>query len=106
LQADVIGSEQGSVSGRTLKGSTKTQLVVATIPGIDTEFAFIPRIVGARVVSTSLTEISSDGRVVIELQNRPAAGEDYQPTRTRLTGQRVADHASSLLNQAAPAHSN
>jgi hypothetical protein len=36
----------------------------------------------------------------------PVAGEDYQPTRTRLTGQRVADHASSLPNQAAPARGN
>lgn len=106
LQADVIGSGQGTVSGRTLTGSTQTQLIVSTIPGIDTEFAFIPRSVGARVESTSLTEISADGQVVIELQNHPAEGEDYQPTRTRLTGQRVADSASSRPNVAAPAPGN
>ena len=98
-----MGVRLGSVSGRTLTGKTKTQLVIATIPGIDTEFAFIPRIIGARVVSTSLTEISAEGRVVIELQNRPAEGEDYQPTRTRLTGQRVADSAFSRPSVAAPA---
>ena len=86
LQADVIGTGQGTISGRTLTGSTKTQLVVATIPGVDTEFAFIPRIVGARIVSTSQTEVAPDGRVIIELQNRPAEGEDYAPSQTRLTG--------------------
>jgi hypothetical protein len=106
LQADVIGSGQGTVSGRTLTGSTKTQLIVSTIPGIDTEFAFIPRIVGARVVSASLTEISADGQVFIELQNHPAEGEDYQPTRTRLTGRRVAESASSRPDVAAPAPGN
>ncbi len=106
LQADVIGSGQGSISGRTLTGSTKTQLVIATIPGIDTEFAFIPRIVGARIVSSSLTEIAPDGRVVIELQNHPAEGEDYQPTRTRLTGLRVSDSASSRPPVGAPVPGN
>jgi hypothetical protein len=106
LQADVIGSGQGTVSGRTLTGSTKTQLIVSTIPGIDTEFAFIPRIVGARVESTSLTEISADGQVYIELQNHPAEGEDYQPTRTILSGQRVAEGASIRPDVAAPAPRN
>jgi hypothetical protein len=106
VQADVIGSGQGTISGRTLTGSTQTQLVVATIPGVDTEFAFIPRTVGARIVSTSLTEISPDGQVVIDLQNRPAEGEDYRPTRTRLSGRRVADSASSRPNVAAPAAGN
>ncbi len=106
LQAEVIGNGQGTISGRTLTGSTKTQLVVATIPGIDTQFAFIPRIVGARIVSTSRTEIAPDGRIVIELENRPAEGEDYQPTRTRLTGLRVSDSASSRPPVAAPVSGN
>jgi hypothetical protein len=91
LAADVIGSGEGTISGRTLTGSTKTQLVVATVPGVDPDFAFIPRIVGARIVSSSVTELAPDGGVVIELQNRPAEGEDYQPTVTRLSGIRVAD---------------
>jgi len=92
VQADVIGSGEGSVEGRTLRGTTKTQLVVSTVPGVDTDFAFIPRIVGARIVSTAVTEIAPDGSLVIELENQPAEGEeDYLPTHTRLTGQRTGD---------------
>jgi hypothetical protein len=91
VQADVIGSGKGTVEGRSLTGTARTQLVVSTVPGIDTDFAFIPRIVGARIVSTAITEIHPDGSLVIELENMPAEGEDYRPTRTKLTGQRVAD---------------
>ena len=102
LQADVIGSGEGTISGRTLTGSTTTQLVVATVPGVDTDFAFIPRIVGTRIVSTSLAEIAPDGSVEIELQNRPAEGEDYRPTHTRLTGVRVSDSRATRPDVAAP----
>jgi hypothetical protein len=92
VHADVIGSGEGTIEGRTLRGTTKTQLVVSTVPGVDTEFAFVPRIVGARVESSAVTEIAADGAVVIELENRPAEGEeDYQPTHTRLTGRRIGD---------------
>lgn len=98
VQADVIGSGEGSVEGRTLTGTTDTQLIVSSVPGVDTEFAFVPRIVGARVVSTAHTEIAPDGSVVIELLNQPAEGEhDYLPTRTRLTGRRIADSSADAL---------
>jgi hypothetical protein len=98
LQADVIGHGDGAVEGRTLRGTADTQLVVSTVPGVDTDFAFVPRIVGARVTSTSTTTIAPDGTVVIELDNRPAEGEhDYLPTRTRLTGRRVADDSAAAL---------
>jgi hypothetical protein len=93
VQADVIGSGAGSVDGRTLRGTTKTQLVVSTVPGVDTDFAFIPRMVGARIVSTSVTKIAPDGTVEIELENRPEEGDQYRPTFTRLTGRRIADDA-------------
>ena len=93
VQADVIGSGEGTVDGRTLRGTTKTQLVISTVPGVDTEFAFIPRMVGARIVSTSVTVIEPDGTVVIELENRPEEGDEYVPTKTLLTGHRVADSA-------------
>ena len=98
VHADVIGSGEGSIEGRTLRGTTKTQLVVSTVPGIDTEFAFIPRIVGARIASTAVTEIDPDGTVRIELENQPAEGEhDYRPTRTSLTGRRIADDSADAL---------
>ena len=92
VKADVIGRGEGTIEGRTLRGTTHTQLVVSTVPGIDTGFAFVPRIVGARIASTSVTEIEPDGSLVIELENQPEEGEeDYLPTRTRLTGRRVGD---------------
>ena len=98
VQADVIGHGEGSVEGRTLSGTTDTQLVVSTVPGVDTDFAFVPRIVGARVRSTALTTIADDGTLVIELDNRPGEGEyEYLPTRTRLTGRRVAESSAAAL---------
>lgn len=100
VQADVIGNGEGTVEGRTLRGSTQTQLVVSTVPGIDTDFAYVPRIVGARIVSTAITKIEPDGSVVIELENQPADDEpDYMPTRTRLTGRRVADDSADALTR-------
>ena len=95
LQADVIGSGDGVIEGRTLTGSAQMQMVVSTVPGVDTGFAFVPRVVGARIASTSAAEIAPDGSIVIEIENRPAEGDTYQPTRTRLTGAR-------LINVAAP----
>ncbi len=98
VQADVIGSGEGSIEGRTLRGTTQTQLVVSTVPGIDTDFAFVPRIVGARVASTAVTEIAPDGSLRIELENQPAEGEeDYLPTHTTLTGRRIADDSAGAL---------
>ncbi len=98
VQADVIGMGEGSVEGRTLRGTASTQLVVSTVPGVDTDFAFVPRIVGARVASTAVTEIANDGTLVIELENRPAEGEhEYLPTRTRLSGRRIADDSAAAL---------
>jgi hypothetical protein len=94
LQADVIGSGEGVIEGRTLTGSAQMQMVISTVPGVDTGFAFVPRVVGARIASTSTAEIGPDGSIVIELENRPAEGDSYEPTRTRLTGTRVVDVAA------------
>jgi hypothetical protein len=60
------------------------------VPGVDPGFAFIPRRVSTRIVSTSVTQIAPDGGVEIELSNAPEQGEDYSPTRTVLTGRRVS----------------
>ena len=90
LPAEVIGQGEGSVEGRTLKGTNHTQLVMATVPGVDPGFAFIPRRVSTRIVSTSVTRVAPDGSVEIELANAPEEGEDYAPTRTVLTGKRVS----------------
>jgi len=90
LPAEVIGKGEGSIEGRTLKGTNHTQLVVATVPGVDPGFAFIPRMVSTRIVSTSVTRLAPDGSVEIELTNAPDEGEDYSPTRTVLNGRRVS----------------
>jgi len=94
LQADVIGNGDGIIAGRTLTGSAHMQLVVSTVPGVDTGFAFVPRMVGARIASTSAAEIAPDGSIVIVIENHPAEGDSYQPTRTRLTGTRLVDVAA------------
>jgi hypothetical protein len=90
LPAEVIGSGEGTVEGRTLRGTAETQLVMATVPGVDPGFAYVPRMVSTRIQSTTLASVADDGTVSIEIENRPAPGEDYAPTKTTLKGRRVA----------------
>jgi hypothetical protein len=94
VPAEVIGKGEGTIEGRTLSGTAATQLVVSTVPGVDPGFAFVPRMVGTRIVSSSTAAIQEDGAMVIEIENRPAPGEDYTPTVTRLRGRRV--HAGGI----------
>jgi hypothetical protein len=103
VHADVIGTGEGQIQGRTLTGTTNTQLVISTVPGVDTGFAFVPRMVGARIVSSGTTEIQPNGQVVIEMANKPAEGEEYIPTRTRLTGLRIDEPATPTPDVAAGA---
>ena len=90
VAAEVIGKGEGKVEGRTLTGIAHTQVVVASVPGVDPNFAFIPRHVSARLVSDSLTTIAKNGSVTIQTDSRGEEGEDYSPTRTTLRGQRIA----------------
>ena len=90
LPAQVLGTGEGTIDGRTLVGSAQTQLVMATVPGVDPGFAYIPRQVSTRIVSTSITQIADDGSLTIELENSPAEGAQYAPTRTTLRGSRVS----------------
>ena len=90
VAAEVIGKGEGRVDGRTLTGTAHTQLVVATVPGVDPNFAFIPRQVSTRLVSDSVTTIARDGSVAIQTDSRGEAGEEYSPTRTTLRGSRIA----------------
>lgn len=89
MRADVIGTGDGKPSGKGLAGSAHTQLVIQTVPGVDTGFAFIPRHVGPRLVSTWIAHLEADGTLVVELTNQGAKGETYSPTRTTLRGKRV-----------------
>ncbi len=88
--ADVVGVGEGRIEGGRLEGDARTQLVISTVPGVDPGFAFVPRTVTTRIDSVSIAKVSPDGSIEIELENRGAAGEQYEPTRTRLIGRRVA----------------
>ena len=89
MPAEVIGIGSGLIEGRELRGTAETQIVVSTVPGIDPAFAFIPRITSTRIVSNSVSSIAADGSVVIHIENKPAAGEDYASSRTVLRGIRT-----------------
>jgi hypothetical protein len=93
--ADVVGVGEGVVDGGKLEGDARTQLVISSVPGVDTGFAFVPRMTTARIVSSSRATIQPDGSIEIEIENRGAEGEDYEPTRTRLFGSRVDGSAPS-----------
>ena len=77
-------------------GTARTQIVVSSVPGVDTGFAFIPRMVSTRIVSTSIGEFGPGGTLSLEIQSEAAEGEDYVSTRTKLSGKRVEDPGSSL----------
>jgi hypothetical protein len=93
VDAQVIGTGTGERSGDTLSGTTQTQLVMSTVPGVDTGFAWIPRTVGPRLVSTWEASFRRDGTLLVEIQNEPAEGEDYPPTTTTLYGTRIEETA-------------
>ena len=90
LPAQVIGKGEGTIEGRTLRGTAQTQLVMATVPGVDPGFAFIRPQVSTRLISTTVATIAADGDLSIEIENQPAEGGDYAPTRTTLRGSRVS----------------
>jgi hypothetical protein len=93
VHTQVIGTGVGHRDGKGLAGEAHTQLVIQTVPGVDTDFAFIPRQVGPRLVS-KWTARFEGGVLFVELSNQPEAGEDYAPTKTVLRGKRVQMPAS------------
>lgn len=90
--AHVLGFGEGTIEGDRLVGTTHTRLVIATVPGVDAGFAYVPSSVTKALVSDSVSTVGPDGSISIDLQNRGVEGEDYRPTRTRMTGRRVADY--------------
>lgn len=93
MPAEVIGTGEGRVEGRSLIGTADTQLVMSTVPGIDPGFAFIPRSISTRIRSSSHAEVAPDGAVTIEIENQAAPGQEYARTRTTLRGRRIGDAA-------------
>jgi len=89
VHTDVIGQGDGVAKGDGLAGTAHTQLVIQTVPGVDTNFAYIPRVVGPRLVSNWTARLEKDGTLVVELSNVGEEGEEYTPTKTTLRGRRV-----------------
>ncbi len=100
VDADVIGVGEGGVLNRQLSGTARTQIVVSAVPGVDTGFAYIPRLVSTRIVSQVTGEFGAEGALVIEIESQADEGEDYQSTRTRMRGKRVGGVDSSPLDSA------
>jgi hypothetical protein len=90
MDAHVLGRATGRRDGAELSGTAETQLVMGTVPGVHAEFAFVPRVVGPRLVSTWTAHFRGDGTLVIELRNEGREGEEYSPTRTELFGTRIS----------------
>lgn len=88
VAASVVGAGEGEIEGSVLSGTANTNLVVASVPGVDVGFAYVPREVGPRILSTSRAEFFADGSIRVEIENQPVQGEDYAPTRTSLVGYR------------------
>lgn len=95
VNADVIGVGEGQLTGNQLTGIAQTQIVVSSVPGVDTGFAFIPRRVSTRIVSTSTGEFGPDGTLSLEIESRADEGQSYLSTRTRMRGKRIGDPRST-----------
>jgi hypothetical protein len=87
--AQVIGKGEGVVADGALKGTAQTQIVWADVPGVNSNFAFVPKRYGPRITSSSVGTLQPDGSIVIEIDSEPAAGAQYAPTHTTLRGSRV-----------------
>ena len=90
VDAHVIGTGTGRPSGDAVVGTAETQLVLGAVPGLGAEFALAPRTVGPRLLSTWTAKFRKDGSLLVEVENRGEAGENYSPTRTKLMGARIA----------------
>jgi hypothetical protein len=91
VDADVIGTGTAERSRDALRGTSETQLVMSTVPGVDTGFAWVPRTVGPRLVSIWEAHFRQDGTLVVEIRNEPAEGVEYSPTTTTLYGTRIEE---------------
>jgi len=94
VDAHVVGTGTGRPGGEgVVAGKAETQLVLGAVPGLDAEFAFAPRTVGPRIVSTWTAKFRQDGTLIVEFENTGAAGEAYSPTRTKLFGTKIVEPA-------------
>jgi hypothetical protein len=91
VPAEVVGDGEGSITGNSLDGTLRTQIVASRVPGLDSHFIMVPPAFGVRVVSDATGEVKPDGSIQFTMENRGAEGEDYIPTRTVVKGVRAQD---------------
>jgi hypothetical protein len=91
--AQVTGTGEGRIEGSRLLGEAHTQLAVASAPGVDVGFAYVPREVSPRILSRSTASFFADGSVRAEIENVAEEGAEYAPTKTTLVGYRRAEPA-------------
>lgn len=89
-EAQVVGTGQGRLDGGELVGTADTQIILAQVPGVDADFAFLPRQYGPRITSESTTRLNDDGSLTIEIQSQAADGQEYRATRTTVRGTRIS----------------
>lgn len=99
IQADVIGTARAAEQAQNLAGSAEMRILMASIPGLDPSFPWIPGRLGPRVVSKfTMERAPKDGGFRIEIETEAAPGQSYDPTRTTLRARRQAggprEHAS------------
>lgn len=94
-KVDITGSGTGSLQAGVLQGQTESQWLMAAIPGLDPQFAFIPGRLGPRIVSTfEMRPISGSDDYQIEITSVGVAGDagqNYAPTVSTFRAQRVGD---------------
>jgi hypothetical protein len=104
IAVDLIGSGSGVRDGDQLRGTARTQLVRAAIPGVDAKFPFLPREIGPRIVSVTQTRMLPGNVIEVEIETQADDGESYAATTTIVRGQRLGNvgELPSLPNVAAP----
>lgn len=90
VEAQIVGTGAGEIQGAELHGVAETQIILAQVPGVDANFAFMPRSYGPRIRSTSVSRLNSDGSLTIDIETVGAEGETgYRGTRTSVSGHRA-----------------
>ena len=88
ISVEIIGNGTAFVDrDMVLRGESHTQLVRAIIPGVDARFPFLPRVIGAKIISSTTARIRPDGTLEVDIESHPQKGENYAATRTTIIGQ-------------------
>jgi hypothetical protein len=85
MRADLLGTGDARVVDDKVLGTTETQLLFASIPGVDPQFAFIPGKLGPRIQQTfQMTATDEPGEFKSEIESEAVPGYEYPATRTTM----------------------